>query len=341
MILFIILGVVVMMALCVLGGLFYMLSQEAQKKEEAMAVPVTDIKELNAPEIVSVVSDPKPVENLSEAGPIISSPDLPSSSVLEGDAYRKRSQMLEDELLAISKKASNQSDEARQMIASLTKENEELKAKQADLNKAQEEILIVQAQADRLKNENNALQTQLDSTNARVYSLETEMASLRIKMEEEITKAQSIPTPVPDQALIHELESLKSEYAQFKEKYDDLDNRCHELTLANTQLIEKNDLLQYELVKAKAQSSGLERVSFNYKAQLEDFLKKIHLHEASNDKLSNLNNRLEGMVEEIKLKNEELEKQEQLTKFELEQNRLRMVNLEHECANLRSRVQQS
>jgi len=182
---------------------------------------------------------------------------------LEDEVYKKRAKELEDELRAVTLKADGQSDEARQMIETLTKENESLK-------------------------------NQLEPTNAKVRLL-----------EEEISRANATVSkrPEPDEALRHELESLK-----------------------------------YELIKARAQSSGLERVSFNYKNQLEDFLKKVNVAQVSNDHLSQVKNQLEGMVQEVKSQNEELVKKDQLAQFELEKNRSRLVSLERQYEELKTRL---
>ena len=146
------------------------------------------------------------------------------------------------------------------------------------------------------------------------------------------------PKPEPDGALHQEIETLKAEQIQLRQKYDDLERTHQKLRELNTHLMEKNDLMQYELIKARAQSSGLERVSFNYKNQLEDFLKKVDAVQVTNDHLSQVKNRLEGMVEEVKLQNEELVKKDQLCQFELEKNRSRLVNLEREYEDLKARA---
>ena len=124
--------------------------------------------------------------------------------------------------------------------------------------------------------------------------------------DEDVIQPSEKPRGKSDEALRHELESLK-----------------------------------YELIKARAQSSGLERVSFNYKNQLEDFFKKVNAAQVTNDHLSQVKNRLEGMVEEIKLQNEELVKKDHLAQFELEKNRSRLVSLEREYEDLKARVQQN
>jgi len=356
MVLFIILGVVVLMTFIVLGVLFFMLSKEGQKTEEA--VPVTDLTQLKK-ELSNQLfeqNDLRTVEKGNEVIPVfeakVSLPTQEAQPSKEDDAYKKRAQQLEDELLAISKKADGQSGEAHQLIQTLTKENELLKSRQVDLELAQQKLTEIQGEAANLKSENINLQTQLDSTDAKVRLLEEQMTAVKIQMGEEISRANAVVFEMnreketllatykvdPDEALHGELESLKSEQIQLKQQYGDLVEKHRELTQSNAQLIEKNDSLQYELIKAKAQSSGLERVSFNYKNQLEDFFKKVNAVQVTNDHLSQVKNRLEGMVEEVKLQNEDLVKKDQLAQFELEQNRSRLQSLEREYENLKARA---
>jgi chromosome segregation ATPase len=191
------------------------------------------------------------------------------------------------------------SDETKQLIETLTKENGSFKNQQVHLEQAQQKLGELQEEFSRLRTENLSLQTQLESAHAKVRLLEEEISRAHATVS-------SASEPQPDEALRHELESLK-----------------------------------YELVKAKAQSSGLERVSFNYKNQLEEFFKKVNTAQVSNDHLSQAKNRLEGMVQEIKSQNEELVKKDQLAQFELEKNRSRLTSLEREYEDLKARVQQN
>jgi len=354
MVLFIILGVIVLVTLGVLGFLFYMLSKEGQKKEDAKAVPVTDLAQLKK-ELSPGLHDLPKSQTLEYEAQIIPpfepKVSLPTQDVIaatEDNEYKKHAQELEEELEAISQKAERQLDGAKHLIETLSQENESLKAQQDSLEEAQQKLNEVQAEATSLKTENISLQTRLESTTAQVTLLEDQMAAVKVQMGEEISRANAMvselnrekealsaePQTAPDQALLQEVETLRTEQIQLKEKYEELEKK-------HQQLEKDNEQLQYELVKARAQSSGLERVSFNYKNQLEDFLKKVSTAEASNEHLSQAKNRLEGMVEEIKLQNEELAKKDQLAQFELDKNRSRLVSLERECEDLKVRVQQN
>ncbi|MDE2010113.1 MAG: hypothetical protein KGJ09_08560 [Candidatus Omnitrophica bacterium] len=350
MALFLVLGLVVLIAVIVIGVLFFMLSKEG-KNEDEKAVPVK--KDMLAGLFGPQKLKADPHEPVAAKMPEVPLPVQEARTPPEDEVYKKRAQELEDELKSISQQAQTQSNEAKQMIQTLTEENESLKIEKARMELAQQKLTELQADAANLKTENTGLQTQLESANARLRQLEEEMAAVKIKMGEEIAQANAAvaqltqeketlaPAPAqpgPDDVLRQELESLKSEQLQLKQKYDELTGSHQKLQELNTQLTEKNESLQYELVKAKAQASGLERVSSNYKNQLEDSLRKLNAAQATNDHLSQMKAQLEGQVEEKNAQNEELTKKDQLSQFELEKNRTRLVNLERECEDLKARL---
>ena len=362
MFLFIVLGVVVLMTLGVLGALFYMLAQEGKTKIEEKVVPLTDLAQLKK-ELSNQLFEPnqdKVIEKDNEVIPVYESKiqvpvqEEPPQASPEDIAYKKRAQLLEDELLAISKKADGQSEEARQLIINLTRENESLKSEKALLEETQQKLTQLESQADGLKAENGSLQSQLETTNAKVVLLEEQMTSVKMQMGEEIARANetvteltrekeallSTPKPVEDETLSQELAALKIEKAQLNQRCDDIEKDLQGLKGNNQELIAKCETLEYELIKAKAQSSGLERIGFNYKNQLEDFFQKMNAAQVTNDHLAQVKNRLEGMVDEIKSQNEELSKKDQLAQFELQQNRARLQELERECQEAKTRLQQ-
>ena len=363
MVLFIILGVIILVTLGVLGFLFYMLSKEGEKKENEKAVPLTDLAQLKKELSSGMIDLPKaqPSENETETIPLFEEPkvSLPTQDVVslaEDDEYKKRAQELEDELAEISQRAERQLDGAKHLIETLTEENEALKNQQARMEEAQQKLNELEGETSNLKTENINLQSQLETTTAQVRLLEEQMTAVKLQMGEEISRANATVSelnrekealvsapraePATDQAVLQELETLRAEQIQLKQKNEEIGHKYEELVKKQEKLEKDNEQLQYEMVKARAQSSGLERVSLNYKNQLEDFLKKVSLAEASNDHLSQAKNRLEGMVEEIKLQNEELIKKDQLNQFELEKNRSRLLTIEREYEDLKARVQQ-
>ncbi len=215
----------------------------------------------------------------------------------------------------------DQSVETRQMIERLTKENESLKSQKAFFLQAQEKLIELQADTDRLRAQNADLQTQLDSGLTKSRLLEEEIAQAR--------------------AAVSQLNLEKESWnLSLKKAEDPLEKTDEKLPEPDTQLAEKVESLQYELVKARAQSTGLERIGSNYKSQMEDLLKKINEAQSANDQLSQAKNRLEGILQELKSQNDELVKKDQLAQFELEKNRSQLLNLEREYEDFKARTQQ-
>jgi chromosome segregation ATPase len=210
MLLFILLGVIVLITFVILGVLFFTISKEGEEKVELYTGPISS-------------GSQSPLQMQSEV----------KQASIEDEVYKKRAQELEGELLAITRKAAGQSDEARQVIENLTKENETFKSQQVNLEQTQQKLIELQGKVSNLETENVSLQTQAESNNGKMRLLEEQMAVVKIQMGEEISRAN---------ATVSELNHQK-------------------------------EVLNHELIKARAQSSGLERVSFNYKNQLENFLK--------------------------------------------------------------------
>ncbi len=347
MLLLIILGVVVLLTFAVIGSLFFFLSREKTKLDDG-AVPLTDLNQIKK-EFSSGLLEPqtpKMTKLETDLAPPVYEPKVsiptaaPAPALSEDDRYKQRAQDLEDELKTITQKAEDQSHQAQGMIEDLTKENESLKIQQIKLEEAQRHLSQLQDEASQLKTDNAGLQSQLDLAHAQVKLLQEQMAAFQSQMQEEISRANAAvtqikqekeallaaPKPDPDGVLRLEIEDLKAANQKLLAMVDALK--------------EKNEALQYALIKSRAQSSGLERVSFNYKNQLEDFLKKVNALQQDQAQLSQVNNRMEGLIQQVQNQNEDLVKKDQLSQFELEKNRSRLASLERECEDLKSRIKQ-
>ena len=184
--------------------------------------------------------------------------------------------------------------------------------------------------------------------------LEQELATVKVQMGDQIAQANAMVSELnlqkeswvsaakPDpqaERLNQELEALKQEQIQLKQNGEALEVTNQKLREINTHLTKEIDALQYELIKARAQSTGLERIGFNYKNQLEDFFKKINEVQLMNEKLSETKDSLEGTLQEVQSQNDALVKKDRLAQFELEKNRSQLVNLEREYEGLKARVQ--
>jgi predicted nucleic acid-binding Zn-ribbon protein len=276
MALFIVLGLVVLLTIVIVAALFILLNKEGQKEE---AVPVADLQALKK-ELSSQVFEQKDLmEKDSELIPVftpkLTIPIEDPQSSLENEQYKKRAEALEEELRTINLQANGQSQEAQRLITTLTEENQALKSQQANLQQAQQKLDQLESEASGLRTDNANLQVNLEVTNTKVRLLEEEMAAVKVQMGEEIRVANetvtkltqekeallAAPKPEPDEGLQHELETLKIEQIQLTQKYAALEKA--------------NEDLRQDLIRARAQSSGLERISFNYKNQLESLQREL------------------------------------------------------------------
>ena len=165
MVLFYVLGFVVLVALGVVGFLFYLLNKESAKENEVKVVPISSFQDTMRSEAPSIIE----VE------------------------YQKRASELEEELKIISERSIAQGKEALVMIDQLTKENEELKRGKDKVQSQAEQLLAAEKQADLMRQDNYLVQTQLDSAYVKVEELQQEIIVVRQRMEDDLAKAnQSI-----------------------------------------------------------------------------------------------------------------------------------------------------
>ena len=249
MILYAIMGVVVLAAFGVVGFLFYFLQKEA-KQSEVKIVPIINPQDILAP------AGPSPQE----------------------EEYKRRVEGLEEELRAISDKGVAQAQEAIAMIETLTKENEKLKSVISDNSRRDEDYAVqfslIQQEGEQLRKDNVALQSELDASKSSLQQLQDEIVVIRKQTGEELSSVQTTieqfkvkNAQVEQEA--KELQVLKTDNEQFRRQIEDLQLTNEKLKELNGHLIEKGQMLQYELTKHRAQASGLEKICENYKMQLE------------------------------------------------------------------------
>ena len=161
MTLFIIFGIVVCIALAVVGALFYLLSKESQKAD-VKAVPIANPHEV------------------FKSGP----------SIQERE-YKRRVDELEVELKSISEKGTAQSQQALAMVDELKKENEELKGQRFKENQEfSKELHALRQQTTDLSRDNSALQIQLESSQSKAQALQDEAIAIQKQMKTELAQAQ-------------------------------------------------------------------------------------------------------------------------------------------------------
>ena len=358
MMLFVVLGSVFLLAVVVIGFLFYLLSKESsEKKDEAVAI--TDLNELRKTLI-------PPQETKSLQVPIVEAfqapQEIPKSSEisvefhLKEESYQKKVAELEGELQSIASKAQDQSKEALATIEQLKQENEQLKGERNTKDMAVQASLIqAQQTIDTMHEEQLGLQNRLNESQAQVGKLQEEILVIKQQVVQEIAnnKLESEHLVVENEGLKRSLDAAIAEVAKnfqdeiqtLKQENQTLKSASQELTVANQKfkelndhLVEKSDALQWELTKARAQMTSFERACENYKNQLQGALDRTGSIEESNLKLNETNNHLQIVLEDLKKKNDEFAKREKLFEFELEKNRDRLVSLEREYANLKANI---
>ena len=246
--LFTIMGIVVVTAISVVGLLLYLLNKEGRKEVIEAAVPV------------------------------FTAPIQPQPSAAE-EAYKKRAEALEDELRQVSDKALSQAQEALSMIDELKSQNETIEEEKRRLQVEHESKRAEAGEhLTQLRQDNNVLQVQLDGSRAKIAALEDEIVAIKKQMEVEITRANAQLEQVikeKEEAVTdgvnYQIAALKADHEALAQANLDMQKTNQKLKEFNSALVEKNDILQYEMIKNRAQASGLERMCENYKAQIEQF----------------------------------------------------------------------
>lgn len=255
-----ILGGIVVVAIGVLGFLFYALNQE--KVKAAKAGPVLE----------PIAAEP--------SYHVLKPTDI---SAMEQE-YRIKIESLEDEVRLVSDKGLEQAREAMSAIDALAKENQVLKADQQKLEQEYKgQLTFAQQQAEDRRRENIALQQQLEAGQLKLNELEQEVAAARKQLEDELAQANaamqqlrseresllaSRVTSMQFAEVSREAGELKAQNEVLLQEVADLQMTNQKLKELNATMIEKAQMFQYELARNRAQASGLEKICENYRQQI-------------------------------------------------------------------------
>ncbi len=230
-----------------------------------------------------------------------------TKTVSSEEIYKTTIHQLETELNLLREKAETQAKDALEMVTSLTAENESLngnsealKLKDQELEKNKELLKTLTADNERLKSDLESSRNSLEELNKQkdqVAQLTSEKESLAKDLEIAQQKVQQLNTAllVKQEALSYELTKSQAE-----NKYDsrlaglenekiallavqtDLRRDLEKIKEINVVLLKKEEMIQYELTKARAQAMGLEKISEDFKTEIEKQLKQIHDLKAEN-----------------------------------------------------------
>jgi chromosome segregation ATPase len=178
----------------------------------------------------------------------------------------------------------------------------------AELSELKVKISVLQGEADALnkrkaefdsvKNERKAIEEQSQDKDKKIQSLEEKVLLLRQDLERDKYNSQEKceKLKLENKTLVDHLEEIESSYkrlqvelAQAKEEqkvslFDDASSLknimgdgadIEDLKRLTAHLLEKENVMQYELSKSKAQAMGLEKLCEEFKGQIENITKTI------------------------------------------------------------------
>ena len=337
MIMFLVLAGIVLAAVAVTGRMFFVFKQEALLEQEKSAAPVRSLSSLmpaGAGEAVAVGS-----------GAGLPPPFLPA---VDQEAVR----LLKEEIASVQNKAAEEARHAIDAMADLRQENDLLREE-----KARQEQARLEHEAElsgHLKAENAAFKEQVDASRQELSRVMAEAEAMRSELETRLTRVQesavqqgqermdSLRQEIEllrrdnealkaSQAVQSEnisahsflnaeaVEALKEDLETMRQGRAALEARVEELEGVIHASGEQGKFLQYELVKSRAQVSGMERACENARHQFEGVAR--HSRGAEQGDGVVLTGSSDRGPTDFGRLNAELIKRERLVRFETEQSR--------------------
>lgn len=351
MILFIILGVVVLLAVGIIGFLFFLLSKESSndspRLSEIQKSSITPYKP----------KTDKPLEVPAEPGVVAS---VPSQESLMAQAYagkeavwQKKVDELEAELSNISEKAQGQSSDAIRVMEDLKRENEELKKEKENYIQANESLVKAEETVASLRQDQASLQIRLTESQQQAQKLQEEVVAIRQQMTQELLqeKTETAKLVVENQRLQSSLESLSPQVMK------DLEDQIHVL---KGQLFENQSEMariksENERLKAAAVVSVvpepdpglqekinvLEQQISEHKTKTEQMNSELEALKQENFALKNASQDLVSTNHELKGLNEQLTERTEVLQLELTKSRAQMTSFERACENYQNQLKEA
>jgi chromosome segregation ATPase len=262
MLVIVMLGLILVAAAAVVAWLWLQLQQEAQSVQEKSAEPVTDIKAMSA----DVFDE-------------------------ERDALQQQVAALTQELSAAKERAREQEKISGQAVTDLYAQCEEFRRRVAELEAGAAHAPAAAQDAatvDHWRAESAALKERLDESSAEIARLNQVIAGMQeqARSGKDQADAQAAAQQLVDAAkqeyqeqmtnFYAQIEQLRAENAQLQQQasdeaqasslrraLDEFTARVRELEASGALIMEKNEYLQYELTKSRAEVAGLERLCEN------------------------------------------------------------------------------
>jgi hypothetical protein len=293
----------------ILGLIFFSLKQESVRSEELFAVPIADASVLvqgvksrvevqapvktadrglddipwRTPSLVGKNVSVEPLEKIS----VPKQDEMPLAKALVADdrkAFEDQVFQLKEEVKQTREKAVEQARNALDVISKLRESNDRVSAENEQLKAHKPQL--GEGETSHLKAENAALKSEISRYEEERSKLLQDKELLRSDFDRKIQQAgESVSSAEIEykkslSALFEDIESLRRVNEELKasrnitpvkenENVADVRAKISFLETDNARLKEKNEFLQYELTKIKAQSAGLQRVCDNFRKKEE------------------------------------------------------------------------
>lgn len=156
--------------------------------------------------------------------------------------------------------------------------------------------------------------------------LEAKLAVIEDDFKNELSQSKEMVTNLAGQkeAQADQISHMERDISKLKE--------------LNSTLIDKAKILQYELNRYRAQSSGLERVCENFKTQMEEMFNAIEQTKKDNNRLLQERINLEAGVVSLRTENSKLAERDKVYQQELEKTKEQVSRFEKIYKNFKTNV---
>ena len=184
---------------------------------------------------------------------------------------RRCIQTLENEKSQLKEHVENLAPKIREMEQRLEASNSALAGVKEEYHQFQslKDLEMEQAQI-----RNQEMLVQLKLTGEKIQTLQEDVEFTQKSNDQKLTQATAILKKQLEEAfvMIEDLRKEKDELLQVKE---DLDLNVLKIKEFNAHLLNKEKMLQYELVKHRAQAMGLEKICEDFKLQIDGMSKSV------------------------------------------------------------------
>ncbi len=221
-----------------------------------------------------------------------------------------------------------ENDHLRQQLQELTEKLQLWEIQMTSLQKESQDSWFSSNQIIKdLRNENQSFQTQLQESLTKIQELQIELEIIRKKSEEELTHA------------LDTVERLRKDKDSVFNARDELEINLQKTKAVNLTLLEKEDLVQYEIVKNRAQALGLEKLCEELKFGIEARTKEITNLKEENGLLLQMKLETEQNLQNLKKSHAQLIKKDKLSQAELEKSRNQLAIIEKAYSVFRNKFE--